>query len=233
MEPGLGLAIVKQIVDRLGGRVDFEAALGGGAIFTVQLPLVTGVREARNVENRGFDDLIERYELASAAQNVRQAMVRGTTLAMLRIAMDAPAKRFVADRDGEARDQTLRAAAQYLQQNVRGDDALYHTGDGRVSMLLQNISSDRALERAMVLHDELEALRVEHDGVLLEPMSFSIGLAVFPGHGDSLAGLSNAADHALDRAIAEGGARVVIASEADVLVADAELDLGASVSRAS
>ena len=35
---GLGLSIVKQIVDRLGGEVDFVAAPGGGTIFHVELP---------------------------------------------------------------------------------------------------------------------------------------------------------------------------------------------------
>jgi PAS domain S-box-containing protein len=35
---GLGLNIVKQIVTRLGGRVDFGDAPGGGAIFHVELP---------------------------------------------------------------------------------------------------------------------------------------------------------------------------------------------------
>jgi PAS domain S-box-containing protein len=35
---GLGLSIVKQIVERLGGKIGFEDALGGGAIFYVELP---------------------------------------------------------------------------------------------------------------------------------------------------------------------------------------------------
>ena len=35
---GLGLSIVKQIVDRLGGEVDFADAPGGGTIFHVALP---------------------------------------------------------------------------------------------------------------------------------------------------------------------------------------------------
>lgn len=35
---GLGLSIVKQIAERLGGKVGFEAAPGGGTIFTVELP---------------------------------------------------------------------------------------------------------------------------------------------------------------------------------------------------
>ena len=36
---GLGLSIVKEIVERLGGRVGFEDAPGGGAIFHVDLPV--------------------------------------------------------------------------------------------------------------------------------------------------------------------------------------------------
>jgi nitrogen-specific signal transduction histidine kinase len=35
---GLGLSIVKQIVDRLGGKVGFADAPGGGTVFNVTLP---------------------------------------------------------------------------------------------------------------------------------------------------------------------------------------------------
>ena len=39
---GLGLSIVKQIVERLGGKVGFEDAPGGGTIFYVDLPVWDG-----------------------------------------------------------------------------------------------------------------------------------------------------------------------------------------------
>ncbi len=35
---GLGLSIVKQIVERLGGKVGFDDAVGGGTIFHIELP---------------------------------------------------------------------------------------------------------------------------------------------------------------------------------------------------
>jgi len=39
---GLGLSIVKQIVERLGGKIGFDDAPGGGAIFYVDLPVWDG-----------------------------------------------------------------------------------------------------------------------------------------------------------------------------------------------
>lgn len=38
---GLGLALVKRIVERHGGRIDYERRVGGGARFVVELPEVT------------------------------------------------------------------------------------------------------------------------------------------------------------------------------------------------
>ena len=49
---GLGLSIVKQIVERLGGKVGFDDALGGGTIFHVELPAWQEKRVGMNVKGR-------------------------------------------------------------------------------------------------------------------------------------------------------------------------------------
>ena len=47
---GLGLSIAQQIVVRLGGTIGYEAAPGGGTIFTVELPLWVGDADAGGTE---------------------------------------------------------------------------------------------------------------------------------------------------------------------------------------
>jgi two-component system, OmpR family, sensor histidine kinase MprB len=43
---GLGLAIVRQVAEAHGGHVDVETAPGGGAVFTLRLPLVAEAQDA-------------------------------------------------------------------------------------------------------------------------------------------------------------------------------------------
>ncbi len=50
---GLGLSIVKQIVERLDGKIDFDNALGGGAIFCVELPIWDGAAAGEIDQNSG------------------------------------------------------------------------------------------------------------------------------------------------------------------------------------
>jgi signal transduction histidine kinase len=52
---GLGLNIVKQIVDRLGGKVGFVDAVGGGTIFNVELPNWEG--KADLIEEQRLKDI--------------------------------------------------------------------------------------------------------------------------------------------------------------------------------
>lgn len=45
---GLGLAIVRQVAEAHGGTVDVETAPGGGAVFTLRLPIVGNVQEGQH-----------------------------------------------------------------------------------------------------------------------------------------------------------------------------------------
>jgi signal transduction histidine kinase len=49
---GLGLAISKLIVEGHGGRIGFEAASGGGALFFFELPLRAAPERAPEPEER-------------------------------------------------------------------------------------------------------------------------------------------------------------------------------------
>ena len=65
---GLGLSIVKQIVDRLGGEVGFEDAVGRGTLFFVELPRwdpgAAGSTEAGNDAGAANEIPAEREEVA-------------------------------------------------------------------------------------------------------------------------------------------------------------------------
>jgi len=63
---GLGLAIVKRIVDRLGGAISFETAIGVGTTFHIDLP-EGGERPASSAAPAKFRVLVLEDDMASAA----------------------------------------------------------------------------------------------------------------------------------------------------------------------
>lgn len=55
---GLGLSIAKQIVDRLGGRIGFADAPGGGTIFQVELPVADCLADVAHDRKSGDGPLV-------------------------------------------------------------------------------------------------------------------------------------------------------------------------------
>ncbi|MGZ4414665.1 MAG: sensor histidine kinase, partial [Gaiellaceae bacterium] len=51
---GLGLAIVRQVTEAHGGSVDVETAPGGGAVFTLRLPIVVNSQNGRHLPRGTF-----------------------------------------------------------------------------------------------------------------------------------------------------------------------------------
>jgi diguanylate cyclase (GGDEF)-like protein/PAS domain S-box-containing protein len=112
----------------------------------------------------------------------------------------------------EAGDALLRALADFFRAQVRREDIVCRYGGEEFTLLLPEASIDIARERAEMLREKIKALRVEHRGQPLDPVTLSLGVAVFPDHGTTAEELVRAADAALYRAKAAGRDRVELAT---------------------
>ena len=114
------------------------------------------------------------------------------TLAILAIDLDFFKK--VNDEEGHAAgDRLLAAVARRIETTIRASDAAARMGGDEFSILLVDANADSALETAqrLVTHlsDPYEGIRT--------PVSASIGIAVYPAAGTTLAELLENADRAL------------------------------------
>jgi hypothetical protein len=80
-------------------------------------------------------------------------------------------------------------------------------------LLLPNPGTSREITqmRAEHMRDGIRNVQLQYDGQTLEAITFSLGVAVFPGHGSTIDSILVAADTALYRAKGEGRNRVVVA----------------------
>jgi diguanylate cyclase (GGDEF)-like protein/PAS domain S-box-containing protein len=112
----------------------------------------------------------------------------------------------------EAGDSILRRTGMLIQANVRkGDIACRFSGYTYV-VILPHSGYEVGHARAQTLCNLARALEVKYQGEQVGQMTASAGLAVFPGHGQTVESLLRSAEAALGRARGSGGNCVVVAS---------------------
>ena len=116
------------------------------------------------------------------------------------------------DRHGhEAGDAVLRAVAQLLSAECRSSDVVCRYGGEEFAILLPEANRESAVQRASRLREGVKTLAVANRGIALEPVTISMGIAVFPDHGMDAGALLRAADEALYRSKMMGRDRVTVA----------------------
>jgi diguanylate cyclase (GGDEF)-like protein len=110
-------------------------------------------------------------------------------------------------------DAVLRALGAFLKNQVRGSDIACRYGGEEFILILSPATAEGARQRAEKIRDEVGLLSVNHANRDLGPITLSMGVAMFPGHGAETAALVKAADLALYQAKHEGRNRVVMFSE--------------------
>ena len=127
------------------------------------------------------------------------------------LAIDLDGFKAVNDTQGHAvGDLVLIEVAGRIQQAIRASDIAARIGGDEFIVMLSDVSTDNAMETAQRI---LAMLSEPYEGVGV-PLSASIGLAVYPQCGQTLALLMTASDKAMYAAKNSGRGRVVVAQEA-------------------
>jgi diguanylate cyclase (GGDEF)-like protein/PAS domain S-box-containing protein len=114
------------------------------------------------------------------------------------------------DRYGhEAGDMVLREFSLFLRKNIREEDFACRYGGDEFVIILPETSLENARQRAEQLRQGVKKLDIQFRGDVLDRVTLSLGVAVYPHHGLTAEMLLRTADAALYRAKAEGRDRVV------------------------
>jgi diguanylate cyclase (GGDEF)-like protein/PAS domain S-box-containing protein len=113
-------------------------------------------------------------------------------------------------------DVVLQTIARQFNSHIRKGDTACRYGGEEFTLLLPDASLESACERADRMREAIRELSMSCNGRPIGRVSISIGVAVFPRHGDTPAKVLKAADEALLRAKKAGRDRVVAAIQYDV-----------------
>lgn len=109
----------------------------------------------------------------------------------------------------EAGDTVLRAIAAELMGCVRAEDISCRSGGEEFTVILPRTDENTLVERAETVRNRVEQAVIAAGGHTV-CLTVSIGLAVYPAHGEREGELLRAADAALYRAKADGRNRIVM-----------------------
>jgi diguanylate cyclase (GGDEF)-like protein len=108
-------------------------------------------------------------------------------------------------------DALLSALGRMLLDQVRKEDVACRYGGEEFTLILPEASLETTYERAEEVRRLVHGLNLEHHGQSLGGITISLGVAVYPQHGDNPEALLRAADKALYQAKHAGRDRVVAA----------------------
>jgi diguanylate cyclase (GGDEF)-like protein/PAS domain S-box-containing protein len=108
-------------------------------------------------------------------------------------------------------DSILRRTGMLLQGNIRKGDIACRFSSQTFTLILPNAGFEVSKRRAEILLDQVRGLEVKNQSELVDHISASVGLAVFPENGQTVDSLLRSAEAALSRARGGGGNQVVIA----------------------
>ena len=154
-----------------------------------------------------------RYLEETIERELNRVKRQGTSLGVIMMDLDH-FKQYNDTFGHSAGDELLSGLGILLKSHIRGEDIACRYGGEEFLLILPGTSMEIALERAEILRQAVKEMHQHHQG--LKPTSLSLGVAIYPDHGDTGLQLIQSADAALYRAKKTGRDRVVAAEYAGV-----------------
>ena len=149
-----------------------------------------------------------RYLDVAMARELQRCRLEAQPLSVILIDVDFFKR--VNDNHGHAAgDEVLRVLAQLLRKNTRAVDVACRIGGEEFLVILPTMPQQTARERAEQYRLAFAATTVMHEGVAIQS-TLSLGIATYPGHGQTQDDLVHCADQALYQAKSEGRNRTVL-----------------------
>jgi diguanylate cyclase (GGDEF)-like protein len=226
---GLLLPIARKLQDvatnleRLNAQLDHSLAQRNAQLDVVRSALDQEIKKRILAEqeltqtNYGLRDLVvhdeltglhnRRYLEESLGREESRALRSRQPLALMMIDIDNFKR--VNDTLGHAAgDTVLREMGRYLLSVARGEDIVCRYGGEEFVLVMAQAPRGTIRDRAEALRRGVQALEIEHDGLLIGPITVSVGVGIFPDHGSSGRAVLQVADHAMYRAKQSGRNRV-------------------------
>jgi diguanylate cyclase (GGDEF)-like protein len=153
-----------------------------------------------------------RYLEETMEREINRVKRQGTSLGVVMMDLDH-FKQYNDTFGHSAGDELLSALGILLKSHIRGEDISCRYGGEEFLVILPGASMEISLARAESLRQAVKEMHLHHQG--LKPSSLSLGVAVYPDHGDTGLQLIQSADTALYRAKKAGRDRVMAAENAE------------------
>ncbi|MCX7046905.1 MAG: diguanylate cyclase [Candidatus Sumerlaeota bacterium] len=154
-----------------------------------------------------------RYMEESLERELRRAERRQKPMGVVMLDVDH-FKQFNDQFGHDAGDSLLRELGALLQKHIRKEDIACRFGGEEFVLILPESSLENTERRAEQLRQTVRA-HFARANASPRPVTISLGMAIFPDHGLSGAGLIHAADTALYEAKTAGRDRCVVAKKSD------------------
>ena len=122
-------------------------------------------------------------------------------------------KRFNDTFGHEAGDTLLKEVAKVMGQHIRGSDIACRYGGEEFTIIMTDVSPAIVAQRAEQLREAVQRITAYHGDRVLDPITLSLGVAIFPDHGDTHKAVLRAADVALYQAKQSGRDQVCLAGK--------------------